>query len=73
LGEDAEIKAGSTGQFDVIANGTLIFSKATAHRFPIDGEVEERFEALRDGRELEPLEPAAPTGFISRMLGRLRN
>jgi predicted Rdx family selenoprotein len=42
-----QIKAGKTGQFDVIADGKLIFSKAESGRFPVDGEVEQAFAAMR--------------------------
>jgi predicted Rdx family selenoprotein len=41
FGIDAKITPGKTGQFDVIADGKLIFSKGEAGRFPLDGEVEE--------------------------------
>jgi selenoprotein W-related protein len=30
---------GSTGQFDVVADGELVFSKAEVGRFPEEGEV----------------------------------
>jgi len=56
----------------VIVNGTLIFSKRSAGRFPVDGEVEARFAALREGKELPPIEKAQPTGFVGRVLGKLR-
>ncbi len=72
FGEDVEIAPGSTGQFDVIADGKLLFSKAEAHRFPLENEVEERFAALKEGRELPPLDPPK-AGFVSRILDRLRN
>jgi selT/selW/selH-like putative selenoprotein len=49
FGEQVEIKPGSTGQFDVVVDGRVIFSKAEADRFPEDGEVEDRFAALRAG------------------------
>jgi predicted Rdx family selenoprotein len=42
-----QIKAGKTGQFDVIADGKLIFSKAERGRFPSDGEVEGMFASMR--------------------------
>jgi predicted Rdx family selenoprotein len=45
--EDAKLTPGKSGQFDVIADGKLIFSKATAGRFPLDGEVEEAFAKLQ--------------------------
>jgi len=34
---------GKSGQFDVIADGSLIFSKSAAGRFPLEGEVEQAF------------------------------
>jgi predicted Rdx family selenoprotein len=40
---------GKSGQFDVTADGKLIFSKAAVGRFPLDGEVEEAFAKLRKG------------------------
>jgi predicted Rdx family selenoprotein len=47
FGEEVQIKPGKTGQFDVIADGRQIFSKAASGRFPLDGEVEEIFAKLR--------------------------
>jgi predicted Rdx family selenoprotein len=47
FGEDVRITAGKSGQFDVIAQGELIFSKSQAGRFPLDGEVEKRFVDLK--------------------------
>jgi len=73
FGEKAEITAGKSGQFDVIVNGRLVFSKASAGRFPVDGEVEEIFAALKEGREVPPVEEKKPQGFVERMLGKLRN
>jgi hypothetical protein len=43
------------------------------HRFPNDGEVEARFAALKEGRELPPLDPPKSTGFVARILDRLRD
>lgn len=37
---------GATGQFDVLADGRLVFSKASAGRFP---EPEEVLQALHSG------------------------
>jgi selT/selW/selH-like putative selenoprotein len=71
FGEDAAITPGKSGQFDVLINGKLIFSKSQTGRFPIDGEVEERFAALKGGRELPPLEAAKP-GVVGKILGKLR-
>lgn len=56
----------------MIADGRLIFSKASSGRFPVDDEVEEIFEALKDGREPVKVEEKKPTGFVERMLGKLR-
>jgi hypothetical protein len=38
-GFDAAIAAGQSGQFDVLHDGTLVFSKERVHRFPEPGEV----------------------------------
>jgi predicted Rdx family selenoprotein len=34
---------GKSGQFDVIVDGKVIFSKSAVGRFPLDGEVEGAF------------------------------
>jgi selT/selW/selH-like putative selenoprotein len=73
FGEAAQIRPGKSGQFDVLVNGKLVFSKASAGRFPVDGEVEEIFAALKEGREPKPVEVKRPEGFIARALGKLRN
>jgi hypothetical protein len=39
VGHDAEAIAGGKGQFDVIADGALVFSKHELERFPEDGEI----------------------------------
>jgi len=39
MGFDASARSGVTGQFDVIRDGKLVFSKAQVHRFPESGEV----------------------------------
>jgi hypothetical protein len=58
----------------VLVNGKLVFSKASTGRFPVEGEVEEMFAALKEGREPKPVEEKKrPEGFISRALGKLRN
>jgi selT/selW/selH-like putative selenoprotein len=36
---EAEIFAGANGQFDVLADGKLVFSKERAHRFPEHNEI----------------------------------
>jgi hypothetical protein len=38
-GFDAEAIRGGRGQYDVIADGRLVYSKAETGRFPADGEV----------------------------------
>ena len=70
FGEEAEIRAGATGQFDVLVNGKLIFSKKETGRFPDDGEVEERFELLKSGKDLPPI-LAVSGGAIRKLVGRL--
>jgi len=37
-GFEAEATPGGTGQFDILVDGRLIFSKAETGRFPEDGE-----------------------------------
>jgi selT/selW/selH-like putative selenoprotein len=41
FGDNARIKPGKSGQFDVIVDGRVIYSKDNTGRFPTDGEVEE--------------------------------
>jgi selT/selW/selH-like putative selenoprotein len=36
---EAQIKPGKTGQFDVVVDGELIFSKQKENRFPSDDEI----------------------------------
>ncbi len=55
----------------MLVDGKLIFSKAQVHRFPVDGEVEQRYTMLKEGKELPPLEASAPTGVVGRVLGKL--
>jgi hypothetical protein len=38
-GLDASIRSGESGQFDVVRDGTIVFSKQRVHRFPEPGEV----------------------------------
>jgi hypothetical protein len=38
-GFEAKASAGSSGQFDVVREGTIVFSKHEVHRFPEPGEV----------------------------------
>ena len=73
FGEKADITPGKSGQFDVIVNGRLVFSKSSTGRFPVDGEVEEIFAALKEGREPVPVEIKKPEGFVARILDKLRN
>lgn len=73
FGEKAEIKPGKSGQFDVLVNGKLVFSKSSTGRFPVDGEVEEIFAALKEGRDPVPVEIKKPESFVGRILGKLRN
>ena len=55
-------------------NDSLIFSKAKTGRFPIEGEVEAMFEAIRDGRDLpEPPDEPRPAGFVNRIIDKFRN
>jgi hypothetical protein len=38
-GFTSEAVPGGKGQFDVVAEGEVVFSKATVNRFPEDGEI----------------------------------
>jgi selT/selW/selH-like putative selenoprotein len=38
-GFDASARTGTNGQFDVVRDGELVFSKHKEHRFPEQGEV----------------------------------
>jgi len=44
-GYDASIREGRNSQFDVLREGTLVFSKQQEHRFPNPGEVLELLQA----------------------------
>jgi selT/selW/selH-like putative selenoprotein len=44
-GVEATATPGETGQFDVIADGRLVYSKRELGRFPEDGEVRGLLEA----------------------------
>ena len=55
----------------MIVDGRLVFSKASSGRFPIEGEVEEIFAALKEGREPAPIEEKKPAGFLGRIRGKL--
>jgi hypothetical protein len=57
----------------VLVNGKLVFSKSSVGRFPVDGEVEEIFAALKEGRDPAPVEVKKPEGFVGRILDKLRN
>ena len=73
FGEGTEITPGSSGQFDVLINDALVFSKAKTGRFPVDGEVEAIFEALRAGKEPPvPAEAPKAAGFVNRIFDKLR-
>jgi hypothetical protein len=39
LGIDASIEAGARGEFTVLSDGDVVFSKATEDRFPDPGEI----------------------------------
>jgi predicted Rdx family selenoprotein len=66
FGEEAEIKAGTTGQFDVVVDGQVIFSKAKAGRFPVEGEVEDLFAALKPAAKAPDAELPKDQGSVGR-------
>ena len=47
FGEKVQVKPGKTGQFDVVVDDKVIFSKAEVGRFPVENEVEEVFAKSR--------------------------
>jgi selT/selW/selH-like putative selenoprotein len=71
--EKVAIAEGSRGQFDVMADDVLLFSKKETGRFPQTGEVEERYSLLKDGKELPPIPQAERKWFVSRLISRLTN
>jgi selT/selW/selH-like putative selenoprotein len=79
FGEEAEIKAGSTGQFDVVVDGQVIFSKAKAGRFPVEGEVEDLFAALKPAAKAPDAElpkdqgSGGRAGVLRRLSDKFRN
>ena len=68
--EDVTITPGKSGQFDILSEGKLLFSKSQTGRFPVDGEVEGFFAKMK-GVDLPPPEPAKP-GVVGKILGKLR-
>ena len=46
---DAELAPGERGVFDVVADGTVIFSKHKAHRFPEHDEIIAALETMTGG------------------------
>jgi predicted Rdx family selenoprotein len=46
-GHDADVTPGGKGQFDIVADGDLVFSKHELGRFPDDGEVAGLLAGLR--------------------------
>ena len=79
FGEKAEIKAGSTGQFDVVVDGQVIFSKAKSGRFPVEGEVENLFAALKpdtkagDTESTKEQGSGGRAGVLRRLSDKFRN
>ena len=69
FGESVAITPGRSGQFDVLADSRMIFSKSEVGRFPVEGEVEERFAALKAGKDLPPIENKS--GALRRAVGKL--
>lgn len=44
-GVDATATPGGNGQFDILRDGALVFSKHAEHRFPGEGEVQRLINA----------------------------
>jgi hypothetical protein len=49
-GFEAEATAGGKGQFDVLADGRLVFSKRETRRFPAPGEILEALVEVDESR-----------------------
>ncbi len=45
-GHDATAAEGANSQYDVVADGTLVFSKQREGRFPDDGEIQQLIARL---------------------------
>ena len=48
LGLDTDVTVGSRGQFDVVADGDLVFSKQDSQRFPEPAEIISALQARTD-------------------------
>jgi selT/selW/selH-like putative selenoprotein len=48
VGIDAEVVVGARGQFDVVVDGDLVFSKQAEERFPEPDEIITAIQARRD-------------------------
>lgn len=46
LGVDSDIEKGATGDFEVTAGGSTLFSRRSSGRFPEPGEVEDMVKQL---------------------------
>lgn len=57
----------------MIVDGRLVFSKSSTGRFPVDDEVEQIFAALKEGREIPPMQEKKNEGFVARVIGKIRN
>jgi predicted Rdx family selenoprotein len=73
FGEEVEVKPGTLGQFDIVVDGQVIFSKKEAGRFPVEGEVEERFAALKAGKRPPSEKKRRYPGLLRRIVGKLGN
>ncbi len=69
FGAQVKLTPGRSGQFDVLVDGRLVFSKASVGRFPLEGEVEQAVTALKAGKEPPPR--AAKNSPLSRLFGKL--
>ncbi|MCL5043719.1 MAG: Rdx family protein [Deltaproteobacteria bacterium] len=71
FGAQVKLTPGRSGQFDVLVDGRLVFSKASVGRFPLEGEVEQAVTALKAGKEPPPPPRAAKNSPLSRLFGKL--
>ena len=61
---------GSSGQFDVVCDGRMLFSRRETGRFPVEDEVEEKIAALREGRGIPAGAPPSK-GMLRRLTDKV--
>ncbi len=57
----------------MVCDGRTVFSKRETGRFPVEGEVEDRIAALREGHELPAGGEPPSKGALRRLADKFRN